>query len=73
MKLNKYINNLAMKAKVTIDYDTMIIISEFFEDNNWFNNQPKLLDGVCYLSKEQEEQYRDYLLSFLRSFNNAKE
>ena len=73
MKLNKYINNLAMKAKVTIDYDTMIIISEFFEDNNWFNNQPNLLDGVCYLSKEQEEQYRDYLLSFLRSFNNAKE
>ena len=73
MELNKFVHNIAMKAEVNIEYDIVLLISEFFENNNWFNNPPKLLDDTYYLTEEQEEQYKERLILFLNSLNNTKE
>ena len=53
--------------KATDEYfmDERENIIAYLEDNNWFEEKPRYMDGKVYITEEQAELYKGHLLNFL--------
>lgn len=47
-------------------------IVSFLEDNDWFHNRPEIIDGIVWLTDEQQHLYKAPLIRYLKGAEQPK-